>query len=117
MPREQLNILIAFVKRRLLDAQDIKAVIKVGAKAPLSYHLLYIAMRRGNDASANHNRVAAAKSLEFSLFKEAQKIDFTFKLHVANLVKKKCAAICLFKPTYFSMSRASERPTLVSEKL
>ncbi|KVT55163.1 hypothetical protein WK54_17565 [Burkholderia ubonensis] len=117
MPREQLNIPTAFAKRRLLDAQDTKAVIKVGAKAPVPYHLLYITMRRGNDASVNHNRVAAAKSLEFSLFKEAQKIDLTFKLHVANLVKKKCTAICLFEPTYFSMSRASERPTLISEKL
>ena len=68
--------------------------------------LLEIAVRRGDDAHVDLDRLAAADPLELALLQDAQQLDLHVQRELADLVEEQRAAVGQLEPAQPARHRA-----------
>jgi hypothetical protein len=72
MPDEDADVARTITQRWDVDRKDIEPVEQIGAEAPLSHHLLEIAIRRGDDADADEPFAVVAKAEDATVLQNTQ---------------------------------------------
>ena len=107
----------ALAERRELQGDDVEAVVEVLAEVALRDALLEVAVRGGDDAHVDLERLVAADALERPLLQEAQQLHLRGQGDLAHLVEEERAAVGLLEAALAPGDRAGERALLVAEEL
>ena len=91
------NVFAAITELRYMNADYIQTVEKIFAKQMLLDKALEILVCRGDDSYIDLNRCGATDSIKFSVGEHAKEPRLGLGWHVAYLIKKQSAAICLFE--------------------
>src|SRR5438552_1329030 len=95
--REDGNVLASFAQRSNVDRNHAQAIEEIGAKISIGNFFFQRAMRGADDPHIYRNRFVTAKSFNPTLFQRAQELCLYVGAHVANLIQKEGAAVCLLE--------------------
>ena len=88
----------ALAQRRQVDREDRDPVPEVLAEAALGDHRVQVAMRGGDDAHVDVERLAAADALEAAVLQDAQQPHLRRQRQLADLVEEQRAAVGALEP-------------------
>ncbi len=114
---EQRDVLLALAQRRQCDAEDIQAVVEVGAEGSLSHQGVQIPVGGGDGAEIHLDRLVAAHARDLLFLQDAQQVGLRLQADVGNLVEKNRAALGYFELAFLAVLRAGEGALLVAEEL
>src|SRR5215469_11320327 len=117
MSDERRYVRGSLTQRRQTHRRDVDPVEQVLAKEALPNQVTQVVVRGGHDPYIGSNRHAAADRGELAFLEHAQKPGLRVDRHVADLVEKQCAALCLLKPPHAARGSAGEGALLVSKEL
>src|SRR5438270_10581018 len=89
---------------------------KVLAKAALLYLLFQFAVRSHNYPNIDLDGLVSTNALHFALLKYAQQLGLHGQRHVADLVQKECALMCLLKFSDMPRRRSGKRSFLMPKQ-
>src|SRR6266545_3453289 len=103
------DIFASFPKRRNIDGDNTQTIEKISTKISGGDLLFKWTMSRAHDAHVDRNRLVTTQPFNSSFFQCAQELCLYVGTHVANLIEKQSAAICLleFSPTSCRSPRKS----------
>src|SRR5690606_16165202 len=107
--REQVDVVLALAQRRQLQAHHREAVEEVLAEPPGADLLLEVAVRGGDDAHVDLDRLDAAHALDLALLEHAQQLRLEIELELAELVEEDGAAVGELEDPLARRDRARER--------
>ncbi len=99
------------------DRHHVQPVEQILAERPLRDRVFKIAVRRGDDARVDADRLLAAYALKRLLLQDAQQLHLRVHAHVADLVEEERASVRLLKPADAARIGAGESAFLMTEKL
>ena len=114
---EQRDVLLALAQRRQRDAENIQAVVKVGAEGSLFDQRRQILVGGGDGAEIHFDRLVAAHARDLLFLEDAQQVGLSFQADVGNLVEKNRAPFGDFKLALLAVLRAGEGALFVPEEL
>src|SRR5574342_967235 len=117
MPGETRDILPPLSQGREIDREDVEAVVKVRAEAPLAHGPLESAIRGRDQPHVHRQRLRPADALELALLQNAQELRLQLQRQVADLVEEERPPVGELEPAHLPRERAGERPLLVPEEL
>src|SRR3989338_8562058 len=89
MVEELLNILHALPQRGNGNAEDLKAIVKILAKAPFFHHLLEVPVGSCHNSDINLSGFYRAHRLNLPLLNRAQEFNLKSRCNIADLIQKK----------------------------
>ena len=99
------------------DLQHAQAEVEVAAEASFGDVPLQIAVRGGDHAHVDLDRLAAADALERMPFQHAEKLGLDGGAHLADFVEHQRALVGRLELADLALGGAGERPVLVAEQL
>ena len=112
----QRNVVLALAQRREKDVDDVQAVVEVLAEPPVLDHLPQVAVRGGDDAHVDLDRVHAAEPHELALLHHAQQLGLGLGRDVADLVEEDAALVGEIAEALLRIDRAGEGALHVPEE-
>ena len=85
---EGRDVARALAERRQDDGDDVEAVEEVLAELPRLHHRLEVAVRRGDDADVDRDRLVAADAPDLALLEGAEDLPLQREREVADLVEE-----------------------------
>jgi hypothetical protein len=104
-------------ERRHREGEDVEPVIEVLAERPGGDRGGQVAVRRGDHADVDADRLAAADALELALLEDAEELHLRVGRDVADLVEEDRAAVGQLEAAEPPLRRAGEGAVLVAEEL
>src|SRR5579863_10221550 len=114
---QQGNVFFPLAQRRDSDGKHIEPVIQIGSKFLLVGHGFQIAIRCRNQAGIGTQSARAAKTLEFALLQDAQKLRLKLERDFSDLIEEDRPAMGQLKASYSLADRAREGAFFMAEKL
>jgi len=115
--RQGRHVVGAIAQRRRAQRHDGEAEVEVLAERPRGDGALQVAVRRGDDAHVDLERLLAAHPRELARLQDAQHLGLRRGDHVADLVEEDCAAVSDLEEPTLARRRAREGAPLVPEEL
>ncbi len=116
MTRQQRDIGDALTQRRHRHGKNVQPVIQIFAKAALLHLPIEDAVRRGDDANVDRNRIAPADPIHFAFLQDAQEFRLKRQVHFADLVQEQGARMRHLELSDFADNGAGKRAPLMAEE-
>src|SRR5207249_7643936 len=100
-----------------LHADDVEAVVEVGAELPFLDRGREVAVRGGDDADVDRDRLHAADAQELAMLEYAQQLRLRRRAHLADLVEEERPLVRELELAELLRVRVGERALLVAEEL
>ena len=107
---EQRDVVGAFAERRDVDGEDVQSIVEVTPKLSGEERSLELAVRRGEHAHVDRNRLGAPDALELSFLQDPEESDLGLCRQLAHLVEEERSTIGQLETAKPSLDRAGERP-------
>ena len=107
----------ALAQGRQVQGDDVESLVEVQAEASLAHHLLEVAVRRGDDAHVDGDRLVATHALNAALAEHTQQLYLSRDVNLADFVEKDRAAARLLKAPDATLRRPGEGAFFMPEEL
>src|SRR6516162_1787310 len=114
---QHTDVLASLPQRRQQDRKHEHTVIQILPKGSVADLFLEIAVGSDDHTHVYPNRAAASHALELALLQYAQELRLHRQWHIANLVKKQSAPMCLLEFSNVPRRRTGKRTLFVPKQL
>src|SRR6267378_5216140 len=111
------NVLGPLAERRGLDREHVQPVVEIVPEPLLFHHPKEVAVRRGDEADVDLDRLRTADPLELLLLQDAQQLRLELERDLADLVEEQRAAVGHLEAADLLGDGAGEGAPLVPEEL
>ena len=111
------NVFGPLAERGHDDLQHVQPEVQVAAERAFGHVLFQVAVRGGDHAHVDLDRVAAADALERMAFQHAEELGLRAWAHLADFVEHQRALVGRLELADLALGRAGERALLVAEQL
>src|SRR6059058_2018807 len=111
------NVLGPLAERRGLDREHVQPVVEIVPEPLLFHHPKEVAVRRGDEADVDLDRLRTAVPLELLLLQDAQQLRLELERDLADLVEEQRAAVGHLEAADLLGDGAGEGAPLVPEEL
>src|SRR5437016_3313637 len=111
------NVLGPLAERRGLDREHVQPVVEIVPEPLLLHHPKEVAVRRGDEADVDLDRLRTADPLELLLLQDAQQLRLELERDLADLVEEQRAAVGHLEAADLLGDGAGEGAPLVPEEL